>query len=82
MRIVEVAASSPAESAGVHVGDIFVGVHDRETVTIDQVAMMLKQPAAIGDGKVKFWIVRDGKLHYGHMEVPVRRVRLFSCELR
>jgi serine protease Do len=70
MRIVEVAASSPAESAGVHVDDIFVGVHDRETVTIDQVAMMLKQPAAIGDGKVKFWIVRDGKLHYGHMDVP------------
>jgi serine protease Do len=69
LRIVEVAASSPADSAGVHVGDIFVGVHDRETVTIDQVAMMLKQPVAVTDGKVKFWIVRDGKLHYGHMDV-------------
>jgi serine protease Do len=70
MRVLEVAAKSPAAEAGVHAGDVFVGVHDRETVTIDQVALMLKQPAAFADGKVKFWIVREGKLHYGHMDVP------------
>jgi S1-C subfamily serine protease len=71
MRILEVATAGPADAAGVRAGDIFVGVHDRETVSIEQVAMMLRQPAAVADGKVKFWIVREGKLHYGHMDVPV-----------
>jgi serine protease Do len=69
MRVIEVAKSSPAEGAGVHAGDIFVGVHDRETLTIDQVATMLRLPAAVAEGRVKFWIVREGKLHYGHMDV-------------
>jgi serine protease Do len=69
MRVLEVAKASPAEAAGVHAGDVFVGVHDRETVSIDQVAMMLKQPVpTAGDGRVKFWIVREGKLHFGHFE--------------
>ena len=68
-RVIEVAKPSPAEGAGVHAGDIFVGVHDRETLTIDQVATMLRLPAAVADGRVKFWIVREGKLHYGHMDV-------------
>ena len=69
MRVLDVAKSSSAESAGVKSGDVFVGVHDRETITIDQVAMMLRQPSAVADGRVKFWIVREGKLHYGHMDV-------------
>ena len=69
MRILEVAKASPADGAGVHAGDIFVGVYDRETITIEQIAMMLKQPAAAADGRVKFWIVRNGNLHYGFMDV-------------
>jgi serine protease Do len=69
LRVQEVAPHSPADTAGLKSGDIFVGIEDRETLTLEHVLVMLKQAGGRDHSRFKFWLVREGKLHYGTMDL-------------
>jgi serine protease Do len=59
---------SPAESQGIRRGDVLVGMHVWETVSLDNVAYVLKQDRT-NKGPLKFYILRGNQTLYGHLQV-------------
>jgi serine protease Do len=70
LTVVSVRPESPAESQGIHAGDVLVGMHVWETVSLDNVSYILeKRPDVINRGPVKFYILRGGKTFEGYFSL-------------
>ena len=67
MRVVEVRGDSPAESNGIHKGDILVGLHLWETISYDNVAFVLNHPNLKAFNPLKFYIFRKGNTWFGNV---------------
>jgi serine protease Do len=65
LLIMEVNTESPAGKAGLKAGDILVGLHQWETVSIDNVAYVLKHPDLATFYPMRFYVVRNGQIHKG-----------------
>lgn len=57
----------PAAGQGIRGGDVLVGLHIWETISLDNVAHILSRPELDQLTPLKFYVVRDGKTLYGYL---------------
>jgi serine protease Do len=69
MMVDEVRPGSPAARQGLRHGDVLVGIHLFETLTIDNVNWILTRPDFADLDPVKFYILRGGETLYGHFSI-------------
>ena len=67
MVILEVRPDSAAAKAGLQRGDILVGLHQWEMLTIDNVLFVLNNPDLATFNPLKFYILRAGQVHRGSL---------------
>jgi serine protease Do len=70
LKVVAVKDDGPARKQGIRPGDILVGMHVWETISIDNVEYILNRPEIEQIVPVKFYIVRDGETLIGRL--PIR----------
>ena len=68
LAVNEVIADGVASKAGIQKGDILVGLHQWETVTLDNVAFVLTHPDLASFNPLRFYIVRAGQVHRGWLQ--------------
>jgi serine protease Do len=73
LRVTSVRTDSPAAQQGIQRGDILVGMHVWETVSLDNVAYILNRPDFAKIEPLKFYIVRGDETLYGHLTVSARQ---------
>ena len=66
LKVTAVRPNSPAASQGIVPGDVLVGMHIWETVTLENVAYILKRPDFASLSPVKFFILRGDETLYGY----------------
>lgn len=69
LLITDVRPESPAEAQGIRPGDILVGMHEWETVSMDNLAYVLNRPDLAKLEPLKFYIVRGHETLYGHVSI-------------
>jgi serine protease Do len=69
LEITAVNSNSVAAKAGLKKGDILVGLHTWETVTVDNVSFVLNHADLPSFNPVPFFIVRGGQIHKGTLPV-------------
>ncbi len=62
----------PAESRGIRSGDVLVGMHTFETVTLNHVAYILRQPDFDEHNPLQFLIIREGRLYEGFLPIKTQ----------
>jgi serine protease Do len=75
LMVLEVRPRSPASDQGIHPGDVLVGMHIWETISLDNVAYILKRPDFSSINPVKFYILRGNETLYGYMPVSMKTPR-------
>ncbi len=68
LAVSEVNPDSPAGKAGIQRGDILVGLHQWETVTVDNVTYVVTHPDLASFNPLRFYIVRNGQVHRGWLQ--------------
>ncbi|HEY5312443.1 MAG TPA: trypsin-like peptidase domain-containing protein [Pirellulales bacterium] len=72
LSVSEVRPDSPAARQGIRRGDILVGMHVWETISIENVAYILGRPDFAQLGPLKFYILRGNETLFGHLTVSQR----------
>ena len=75
LLVVDVRPNSPAAEQGIRSGNVLVGMHVWETVSLDNVAYILKRPDFSSITPVKFFILRGNETLYGFMSVSMKVAR-------
>jgi serine protease Do len=65
LEITAVDPDGAAARAGIHRGDILVGLHQWETLTLDNVSFVLSHPDLASFNPLSFYIVRAGQVRRG-----------------
>jgi len=65
LLVADVAPGSVAATAGIQKGDVLIGLHQWETLSIDNVAFVLNHKDLSSFLPLKFYVARDGKLRDG-----------------
>ena len=68
MSIIEVSTEGPAARAGIQRGDILIGLHQWETLTLDNVMYVLNHPEANTFAPLKFFVIRGGQVRRGSLQ--------------
>jgi serine protease Do len=68
LLVMDVDADSAAAKAGIQRGDILVGLHQWETLTLDNVAFVLSHPDLASFSPLRFFILRSGQVHRGWLQ--------------
>jgi serine protease Do len=69
LRVAAVREDSPAARRGMRVGDILVGMHVWETVSMENMDYILNHADLPAEDTVRFYVVRGTKTHVGQMPV-------------
>ena len=69
LRVTEVRGDSPAHRQGIRQGDILVGMHIWETVTLENVEYVLKHKDFEDFSPVKFYVLRGDQTLFGHLRI-------------
>jgi serine protease Do len=69
LQVTDVRADGPAAKQGIRRGDVLVGMHIWETLTLDNVDYVLDRPDFGQLDPVKFYILRGSETLYGHLTV-------------
>ncbi|MBI2479190.1 MAG: trypsin-like peptidase domain-containing protein [Planctomycetia bacterium] len=72
LKVIGVRPDSPAAQQGIRYGDILVGMHKWETVSMDNVAFILESDVVRANEPVKFYVLRGGETLFGHLQVSMR----------
>ncbi len=72
LTVKAVRPDSPAASQGIRQGDVLVGMHIWETVSLDNVAYILKRPEFASQDPIKFFILRGSETLYGHLPLTMK----------
>ena len=67
LLITEIRPESVAARAGFQKGDILVGLHQWEMISIDNISFVLNHPELPTFQPVRFFIVRAGQVHRGFL---------------
>jgi serine protease Do len=73
LRVLAVRPGSPAAAEGIRRGDVLVGMHIWETITLDNLRYILNRPDFTQLRPLKFYIVRGEETLYGHLQVSLER---------
>ncbi len=73
LSVVAVRPDGPAAKQGIRRGDVLVGMHIWETVSLDNVEYVLNRPDFTEFEPVKFYILRGSETLYGHLPVSLQR---------
>jgi serine protease Do len=65
LLVLEIRAGSPADKAGIQRGDILVGLHSWEMLTLENVNYVLNHPELANFGPLQFYVIRGGQFHRG-----------------
>ena len=68
LTVMDVNPDGAAAKAGIQRGDILVGLHQWETLTLDNVAFVLTHPDLASFNPLRFYIVRSGQVHRGWLQ--------------
>lgn len=68
LAVSEVRAESPAGKAGIQRGDILVGLHQWEMLTLDNVVFVLSHAELATFNPLRFYIVRSNQVHRGWLQ--------------
>ena len=71
LSVTTVRPGSPAAKQGIQAGDVLVGMHIWETVSIDNVSYMLKRPDFSSLSPLKFFILRGNQTLFGYLPLTV-----------
>lgn len=71
MTITKVRPGSPAADQGIMAGDVLVGMHIWETLTIKNVAYVMNRPDLEEFSPIKIYLLRDNDVLYGHLPVSM-----------
>ncbi len=63
--VVDVRAESTAGKAGIQRGDILVGLHDWEMLTMENVLYVLNHPKLATFGPLRYYVLRSGQVYRG-----------------
>jgi serine protease Do len=73
LTVTAVRPDSPAAKQGIRRGDVLVGMHIWETVSLDNVDYVLNRPDFSDIQPIKFYILRGSETLYGHLPVSLER---------
>ena len=69
LRVTGVRDNGPAASHGIQRGDVLVGLHEWETVNLENVRWVLDHPELRTFNPVKFYVLRGRETLYGHLPI-------------
>ena len=72
LRVTEVRAGGPAAAQGIRRGDVLVGMHVWETISMENVAYILERDDLVKLDPVVFYIVRGSDTLFGHLRLAQR----------
>ena len=72
LKVTAVRPGSPAERENIQPGDVLVGMHEWETVSLENLSYVLKQPDFRNNRPVKCYIVRDDRTHFAYLPIRAR----------
>ncbi len=75
LSVIAVRPGSPAANQGIRQGDVLVGMHVWETVSVENVSYILKRPDFSSLSPVKFYILRGNETLYGYLPVGTKTAR-------
>jgi len=75
LMVLAVRPGSPAAGQGVRRGDVLVGMHIWETVSLENVSYILNRPDFASLNPVKFFILRGNETLYGYLPVVSKTAR-------
>ncbi len=70
MMVLEVQPDGPAGRAGFQRGDVLVGLHQWETVNMDNVLYVLNHADLSSFYPLRFYLLRAGQVHRGWLQMP------------
>ncbi|MBQ15816.1 MAG: serine protease [Planctomycetaceae bacterium] len=70
LRITAIRKNGPAKENGIRKGDVLVGLHEWETVNMDNIRYVLEHSRLTEFNPIKFYVLRDTETLFGHL--PVR----------
>jgi serine protease Do len=70
LSIVAVRPNSPASEQGLKIGDVLVGMHVWETVSMENISYIVKRPDFTTLSPVKFFIIRGEETLFGYLPLP------------
>lgn len=73
LQVLNVRSDSPASKQGIRKGDILVGMHVWETITIENVDYVLSRDDLEEFAPIKFLLLRNGETLFGHLPVTIKR---------
>ncbi|MEQ8787379.1 MAG: trypsin-like peptidase domain-containing protein [Pirellulaceae bacterium] len=75
LKVVEVRPDGPAALQGIRRGDVLVGMHHWETISLDNIDYIMRHAEFATLQPIKFYILRGNETLYGHMHasMPARR---------
>ena len=73
LSVTSVRPDSPAAKQGIRRGDVLVGMHVWETVSLDNVQYILNRPDFADLEPIKFYILRGSETLYGHMSLAMQK---------
>lgn len=71
LYITQVAPKSPADTAGLRTGDILIGLHEWETVELNNIRYVMQWKELMSHQPVKYHVIRDNTLLAGEITIPV-----------
>lgn len=72
LTVLEVRPDGPAAKQGIRRGDVLVGMHVWETISLNDVSYVLNRDDFSDLDPLKFYILRDNETLFGHMTVSRR----------
>jgi serine protease Do len=72
LTVLDVRPGSPAAQQGIHRGDVLVGMHIWETISLENIAYILERDDLAKLDSIVFYIVRGSDTLYGHMRLATR----------
>jgi len=73
LSVASVRPDSPAARQGIRTGDVLVGMHVWETISVDNVDFVLDRDDLASFSPIKFYLLREGSTLYGHLPISVAR---------
>ena len=68
LAVVEVNVEGAGAKAGIQKGDILVGLHQWEMLTLENLSFVLSHPDLASFTPLRFYIIRSGQVHRGWLQ--------------